>query len=79
MPRTVPLSVEMYRSSASSAAFRLNGLLDRVLPVAGVRRRVLEVDLVEDVERTDDVLVEFADFEARGLLNERPSKSCAAG
>jgi hypothetical protein len=34
----------------------------RVLHVVDVRRRVLEVDLVEDVERTDDVLVEFADF-----------------
>lgn len=27
----------------------------------------------------DHVLVEFADSEARGLVNERPSRSCASG
>jgi Zn-dependent protease len=33
----------------------LERLLDRLLRVAGVRRRAIELDLVDDVERTDDV------------------------
>jgi hypothetical protein len=44
-------------------------------PAAGARMRLL----IFGGRGLDRVLVEFADCEARGLVNERPPRSCASG